>query len=259
MKRISLIAFVLLAASQAQAFKAKPGFVKVELAAAQDIVSPMPVADLLAHFGGDDVADYGAFHIVYLPKGLLVAFEKSANAGGLRVRVRDDLDVINAPGASVDAREGIHGNPGNLIRSYAPGRRGLYLLQFIGPVNAEWSAALRDLGWTVVGYLPSDAYILAGKPSLSASPDAAFPAMMPATNVPCVCMSQAPQLSLTVAKIVPQYSRPMRSGWFDVPVLPLSRPVSAVPTRQVAAGMFAAEHNEHWLVSHVAYPLGDIG
>ena len=154
MKRISLIAFVFLVASQAQAFKAKPGFVKVELTSVQDIVSPMPVADLLAHFGGDDVADYGVFYIVYLPKGLLVAFGQSANASGLRVRVREELDRIDTPGASVDAREGIHGGGnGNLIRSYPAARRGLYLLQFIGPVKAEWSAALRDLGWTVVTFL----------------------------------------------------------------------------------------------------------
>src|SRR3954451_9640044 len=119
MKRISLIAFVILAASQLQAgFKLEPGFVKVELTAVQDTVSPIPVADLLAKFGGDDVADYGAFHIVYLPKGLLVAFEKSANASGLRVRSREELDRIDAPGASIDARDGIHGNPGNLIGSY---------------------------------------------------------------------------------------------------------------------------------------------
>ena len=170
MKRFALIAFGLLAASQAQAFKAKPGFVKVELASVSGTVSPMPVADLLAHFSGEDVANYGTFHIVYLPKGLLTAFEKSANAGGLRVRARDELDVINTPGASVDAREGIHGvGAGNLIRNYPASRRGLYLIQFAGPTKAEWSVALENLGWTVVGYLPSDAYILAGNPSLVAA------------------------------------------------------------------------------------------
>jgi hypothetical protein len=168
MKRILLIGFGLLLASQAQAFKAKPGFVKVELTSVSGVVSPIPVADLLAHFGGEDVADYSTFHIVYLPKGLLVAFEKSANAGGLRVRERDELDVINTPGASIDAREGIHG-AGNLIHSYPAARRGLYLLQFAGPTKAEWSTAIENLGWTVVGYLPSNAYILAGKPSLVAA------------------------------------------------------------------------------------------
>jgi len=170
MKRISLIVCILLTASQLQAgFKLKPGFVKVELTAAQDVISPMPVADLLAKFGGEEVADYGAFHIVYLPKGMLVAFENSAKAGGLRVRERDELDRIDTPGASVDSLDGVHGNAGNLIRSYPAARRGLYLLQLMGPIKAEWSAALRDLGWTVVGYLPSDAYILAGKPSLVAA------------------------------------------------------------------------------------------
>ncbi|MEA2328169.1 MAG: trimeric autotransporter adhesin, partial [Thermoanaerobaculia bacterium] len=170
MKRVAVIAVVLLAASQLQAFKAKPGFVKVELASLQDTDSPMPVADLIAHFGGEDVAYYNAFHIVYLPKGLLVAFQKSANAAGFRVRAREDLDRIDAPGAAVDARDGIHGaGNGNLIRTYPAARRGLYLLQFMGPVKAEWSAALTELGWNVVGYLPSNAYIIAGKPSLVAA------------------------------------------------------------------------------------------
>lgn len=170
MKRISLIAFILFTATQLQAFKPKPGFVKVEVTWASDSTEPIPASPLLSRFGGDDVADYGAFRIVYLPKGALAAIQNSANAAGLRARVREELDRIDAPGASVDVREGIHGvGASDMIRSYPATRNGLYLLQFAGPPKAEWSSALRELGWTVVGYLPSNSYILAGRSSLVAA------------------------------------------------------------------------------------------
>jgi len=169
MRRISLIVLLLFAASQLQAFQPKPGWVKVELTSAGDTTAPVP-SDLLAQFGGDDVADYGSFRVIYLPTSLLAGVQARASAAGVRIRVREELDRINAPGASVDVRQGIKGvGAADLIRSYPATQTGLYLLQFAGPPKPEWSAALRDLGWTVVGYLPSNAYILAGRPTLVAA------------------------------------------------------------------------------------------
>jgi hypothetical protein len=174
MRRILFIALTgFLFAAQLSAFQAHPGFVKVELTWANDVVKPIPAAELLARFGGEDVADYGNFHVVYLPKGLLTAFEHGANGAGLRLRVRDELDRIDAPGASVDARDGVQGG-GNLIRSYPATQTGLYVLQFAGPTKSEWSDAIRGLGWTVVQYLPSNAYVVAGRPALVA-PTKALP------------------------------------------------------------------------------------
>ena len=173
MRRITLLTLALvLTASHLTAFEPKPGFVKVELRWMSDTTAPIPpilVPDLLARFGGADIADYGSFHIVYLPKANLAAFEDSAQAAGLRVRVRDDLDRIDAPSASVDVREGMHGVAVNsLIRGYPATQTGLYLLQLAGPAKGEWSTALHDLGWTIVSYLPSNTYIVAGRPALAA-------------------------------------------------------------------------------------------
>jgi hypothetical protein len=85
------------------------------------------------------------------------------------VRAREELDRIDAPGASVDARHGVQGGGGELIRSYPATQTGLYLLQLAGPPRAEWSDALRGAGWTIVNYLPSNAYVVAGRPALAAS------------------------------------------------------------------------------------------
>jgi len=160
-----LLAAIVLISSPALAFQPKPGFVKVEVTWARDIAAPIPVAALLQRFGADDVADYGSFRVVYVPRGFLSAFGAAADAAGLRARPREELDRIDAPGASVDVRQGTpHG--GDVIRAYPPKQVGLYVVQFAGPTKQEWSATLNDLGWSIAGYLPSDAYIIAGLPSL---------------------------------------------------------------------------------------------
>jgi len=166
MKRLLLLSVLLLAAIPVVGAQPHPNWIKVELSWAADRVAPIPT-EALAAFGGEDVADYGSFRIVYLPKGLLDAFKQRANADGLRVRERDELDRIDTPSASIDVREGIHRvAPGDLIHSYPSNQTGLYLVQLAGPAKAEWSAALRSLGWTIAGYIPSNAYIIAGRPAL---------------------------------------------------------------------------------------------
>jgi hypothetical protein len=84
MKKTLLILFVLLTAAQLHAFQPKAGFVKVELSWASDTVGPIPAAALAARFGGDDVADNGSFHIVYLRPDCACEHAKSSIASTLR-------------------------------------------------------------------------------------------------------------------------------------------------------------------------------
>jgi subtilisin family serine protease len=48
----------------------------------------------------------------------------------------------------------------NAAKANAPARSGLYLIQFTGPARGEWLAQLRDLGVTVIQYVPDDAFIV---------------------------------------------------------------------------------------------------
>src|SRR5437764_6222126 len=120
MRPISKWAVLVLAlASPLQAFQAKPGFVKAELSWVLNSAARIPASELLAGLGADDVADYGSFHLVYVPKGMVTALQTRGAAAGVRVRERDELDRIETPSASIDVRTGIHGAPSDgLIRSY---------------------------------------------------------------------------------------------------------------------------------------------
>src|SRR5205085_11081756 len=168
-KTLCILLIAALFAAEMFAAAPRPGWIKVEITSADG--SPRAVPNgLVASFGGQDVADYGAFRIASVPEGLLAALEKGLAAAGFRLRRRDELDRIDTPRASIDARSGI--DPATpeteLIRSYPAKRNGLYLLQLIGPAQAEWTAGLRAMGWVIARYLPNDAYVVIGPPQLAA-------------------------------------------------------------------------------------------
>jgi hypothetical protein len=169
--RIVVVACALaavLAAEAVQAAQPRRQWVKVEISWADGRPLPVPLDAVLAA-GGEDVADYSGFRLVSLPAEALAELQARAAAHGIRVRSRDELDRIETPGAAIDARRGLDPNlsPKGLTRGYPAKTKGLYLVQLIGPAKAEWYRELRRLGWTIVRYLPSDAYVLAGPPDLA--------------------------------------------------------------------------------------------
>jgi hypothetical protein len=145
------------------AANAKRDWVKVELSG--DV--PVP-AGLLNRAGAERIADYGAFTIAAVPRGAIAALQAQAVRENVRVRVREELDHLLLPGATVDAREGL-GNPPpeKLTRSYPPGKPGLFVLQFTGPVRNEWVSELENMGWDLSRYIPHNAYIAIGAPELT--------------------------------------------------------------------------------------------
>jgi hypothetical protein len=157
----------LLAATVASGAPPRIGWVKVELTWEDRKALPIPLSAVTAA-GGTDIADYGTFRIVYVPVGVVKTLAERLAGQGIRVRERDDLDRIDTPRASIDARSGIDSAaPTERIRAYPPKTNGLYLAQFAGPAKAEWFKALTDIGWSVVRYLPVNAYVIAGPPELA--------------------------------------------------------------------------------------------
>lgn len=147
---------------------ARRGWTKVELSAIDGRSSSAPSA-LLDRFGAELIGDYGAYAIVYAPKGVITALEAQARNQQLRVRVRDDLDVLQLPGAALDAREGVAAVAADkLIAAYPAGKAGVYVLQLSGPVRAEWTSELQSLGWRLSRYVPNNGYLAVGTPELAA-------------------------------------------------------------------------------------------
>jgi hypothetical protein len=100
------------------------------------------------------IADYGAYSLYDVPQELMVF------AGQPGVEARDEYNQIQL-------------NTGNLNTSKAeiqalrnsvgifPGKR-LHLVQFAGPVQPAWHAALGAAGLAVVTYIPQNAYLVYG-------------------------------------------------------------------------------------------------
>jgi len=165
---ICLSLFILLVAQSLYAAGAKRGWTKLELSAVDEKSAPAPAA-LLSRFGAELIADYGSFAIVYAPKGVVTALEAQAKQDNIRVRERDDLDLVQLPGATVDAREGISGVPADkLAHEYPAGKPGVYVLQFSGPPRNEWVSQLQASGWRLSRYIPNNAYLAVGTTDLVA-------------------------------------------------------------------------------------------
>src|SRR5436305_6707568 len=120
---------------------ARPGWTKIELTPADGARIP---AGLLARFGADLIADYGAYSIVSAPAGAADALRAAAGENKVRARARDDLDKLLLPGGTVDARDGLRGvPPQKLAGAYPAGKPGVFVLQLIAPPRKEWVDGLQ--------------------------------------------------------------------------------------------------------------------
>lgn len=165
-KKYSLMLLVLFVVIPLNAATAKRGWTKIELTHAGGNGGPFP-SELLTQFGAEPVADYGEFAIAYAPRGAIDALTAKAAKQNVRIRPRDELDLLHLPGATVDTREGIgDAPPQKLIREYRRGSRGLFVLQFTAPARNEWVAQLQSLGWTLSRYIPNNGYLAVGTPDL---------------------------------------------------------------------------------------------
>ncbi|HEV7239042.1 MAG TPA: S8 family serine peptidase [Thermoanaerobaculia bacterium] len=167
-RKCILVLFVLFVAIPLNAATAKRGWTKIELTHAGGSSGPFP-PDLLARFGAEPIADYGEFAIAYAPRAAVEALTAHAAKQNVRIRVREELDVLHLPGAAVDTRDGIVGvQPHKLTRGYPRKNPGLFVLQFIAPLRNEWVAELESMGWVLSRYIPNDGYIVVGPPELAA-------------------------------------------------------------------------------------------
>jgi hypothetical protein len=109
--------------------------------------------------------DYGSFKLVVADERKLGG---RAHLLALGEALRDDMDLISINGYRLDTT-----NPESAADAVPPGlrqgdgiaassaiKRGLYIVQFIGPIKDEWLEGLDVAGARIADYLGSNAYVV---------------------------------------------------------------------------------------------------
>src|SRR6185295_14619701 len=123
-----------------------------------------------------DEIDYGSFKVVRVNE---MAAGGRAALAALSLPVRDDQDVINLNGFTLDTNqpEALSAAlPADLrqtdmadaVRTGSEPHGGLYIIQFAGPIKDSWLRKLRTTGAEVVSYVASNAYVVRAESAAAA-------------------------------------------------------------------------------------------
>ena len=111
--------------------------------------------------GGRVLADYGSYKLIEATSAAAAAL-----AAGAQAELRDDNNLILLNSGAFDtstfsARMAKSGRA-NRVKAGNPEGKGMWLVQFVGPVKPEWYAELEATGVRVVNYIPNNAYLVYG-------------------------------------------------------------------------------------------------
>ena len=115
---------------------------------------PAVASQILAD-GGRLIADYGSFQMM---EANASAEQTFAGSGSVENRDEDNRILLNA--GEVDTTTDVAKFTRRAPTQFA-GRR-LHLVQFAGPVKAEWVDELEKVGLQIVTYIPNNAYLVYG-------------------------------------------------------------------------------------------------
>jgi hypothetical protein len=170
-RRLLLVAALCFSAFDAGAlFPLREGYTKVQLLSSDGrVAAKLPelvnglALQVLRQYGPDGI-------LLYVSDGVLPELRARAAAASIQFRVDDDR--MSVGGILLDPRLGIPATVPESERftEYPPGREGLYLVQFIGPILPEWVAAMRAIGFEDVeaAYVRPNAVVLAATPEEAA-------------------------------------------------------------------------------------------
>ncbi len=127
-------------------------------------------APLLDSMGIDIIQAYEGFQLVRLIPGQVTELESL----GIEANIISDRTLISMDTYSFDTALGEPILPDNLrVESYTGD--GLYILQFIGPIDGTWLDGVGSLGIDILYYLPNYAYIaMAGAEEISQALDLSY-------------------------------------------------------------------------------------
>ncbi|MEA2235969.1 MAG: hypothetical protein QOC81_693 [Thermoanaerobaculia bacterium] len=160
------------AASPLAAFSAREGHTKVVISKnLMMLPNASAAAEVIQKGGGEIVQEYETQTVAYFLTNSLTSLSDRAAQLRVEIRPRDDFDKIFLPEGTIDARRGVEGSLPGLQRSapYKKGEWGAYVLQFAGPIKAEWEKEVQSLGVKLVQYIPYNAYIVGATPEATNS------------------------------------------------------------------------------------------
>lgn len=148
------------------AAQARPNFVKAMIN--REPFSPMPgvppatPADvLLEGLDGSILEQYEAVSLVDIRFDQKELLAQRALQANVLLQVREEFDEIFIGSRVFDARQ--IGLPAGDVpdQPYKIGEKGMWLVQFIGPVKSEWLDAVKAEGVVVGQYIPYNAFLVA--------------------------------------------------------------------------------------------------
>ncbi|MBS3790842.1 MAG: S8 family serine peptidase, partial [Candidatus Thermoplasmatota archaeon] len=146
------IVLVMAAFSTAASGFAEPAetdLVLVSLGGENDVTS-------IERAGGEILQEYPNRALVKLPE------KSQAELHSAGIDIESELPArteLSVKGHRFDTNEGMPDFPKDLtIDDYESGEEGIYLVQMIGPVHAEWRAKLEARGLEIINYVPNYAY-----------------------------------------------------------------------------------------------------
>ncbi len=110
--------------------------------------------------GVEVIETYESFVLARATESVLSALR----ARGVSVQPEDPF-ALRINGYAFDTRTSVE-VPTLLAAEPALEGRGYYLVQFVGPVKEEWRRSLEGMGAEVLAYIPHNAYLIRGPPSL---------------------------------------------------------------------------------------------
>ena len=167
-RRTLLAACICALAGQTAAASAKPGFVKAMVARVpfspiEGVPPATPAEVLLRDLNGSVLEEYVSSTLVEIHEDDVPVLRQRAHSYNVEISVREDFNHIQVAGRILDARDGSGAIPPgqNADPPYPAGVEGMWILQFIGPIKAEWRTELESRGVVIVQYVPYNAFIVA--------------------------------------------------------------------------------------------------
>jgi hypothetical protein len=122
----------------------------------------------LAHdLGGEELERYDDMLLAYGPSDAIAAISTRARTANVEMIPRDDFDLLQLPGGTIDTRKGTQASlPGRALMPVpAEGVTATWMIQFIGPPQKSWEASVAATGATLVQYIPYNGFIVTGTAS----------------------------------------------------------------------------------------------